>query len=203
MPEPNHLRRNLGNRPIEPVRKIPAKVTAVFHRRRVFDPLGKDVLFKHGAERRGSLALGPPANLRVFATCHFSEACSRFDPRFSDGQTALLQEDWQHLGNGVRLTVLPGDCPGIAVDGLPDFDSATSGDQDTALIAGGRSKKAKVRLRLRASDFPNHNPVAPRRCTLQLSAISGSASEQFSTRCVISNSLGTIDSRPLIARITV
>jgi hypothetical protein len=68
MTQPNHLRRNLGDGPIEPVRKIPTKVTAVFHRRRVFDRLGKDVLFKHGAERRGSLTLCPAANLRVFAT---------------------------------------------------------------------------------------------------------------------------------------
>jgi hypothetical protein len=73
-------------------------------------------------------------------------------------------------GHTVRLTVTAGSCPPAIIDAAPDFDVRTPGDQDTVLLRGGRTKKARVRLHLRASDFLTHNHLAPARCSLAVTA---------------------------------
>lgn len=73
-------------------------------------------------------------------------------------------------GHNVRLTAVSSDCPGSTIDGAPDFDTRSAGDQDQRLIAGGMAKRATLRLRLRADEFTSHNPNAPQRCSITLIA---------------------------------
>lgn len=76
----------------------------------------------------------------------------------------------EQTGHVVQLSVEPGDCPPLIVDGLPDFDSKTAGEQPTTRIAGGKTKSAKVRLRFKDTDFTPRNGKAPQRCTLLVRA---------------------------------
>lgn len=73
-------------------------------------------------------------------------------------------------GHVVRLSVEPGDCPALTIEGAPDFDKETAGDQSTALVRSGKARSAKVRLRFKDDDFAPHNARAPQRCSLQVQA---------------------------------
>ena len=73
-------------------------------------------------------------------------------------------------GHVVRVTVGLGDCPAGTVIGAPDFALRTPGDQSTILVPGGKTKAARVRLRVTAADHVTTMPLAPTRCTLLLSA---------------------------------
>jgi hypothetical protein len=76
----------------------------------------------------------------------------------------------ERAGHVVRLSVGPGTCPALIVDALPDFDRTTAGEQDSVLVTGGKTKTAKVRLRVQAADFTSHNGLAPDRCALRVEA---------------------------------
>ncbi|MBI3784005.1 MAG: PD40 domain-containing protein [Deltaproteobacteria bacterium] len=75
----------------------------------------------------------------------------------------------EKIGHTVRLSVEPGNCPPLIVDGI-DFDPKTAGDQDTVALTGGKTKAAKVRLRIRRDDFQTHNSKVPARCALTVRA---------------------------------
>jgi hypothetical protein len=74
-------------------------------------------------------------------------------------------------GHPIKLIVHPGDCPAGTVQGLPDFDIHTAGDQDTITLRGGSAKKAVVRLNLQSASFTSFNRITPTRCTLMLEAV--------------------------------
>ncbi len=82
----------------------------------------------------------------------------------------------------IRLRVDHGSCPpGVLVDEAsqpiqPDFDSKTSGAQDTISLAGGKSKSAALALQIRASDFATPSAASPTRCAIRFATHSGDAS---------------------------
>jgi hypothetical protein len=76
----------------------------------------------------------------------------------------------EQAGHIVQLSVEPGSCPDLIVDGAPDFDSKTAGDQSSILLVGGKTRAAKVRLRIRDADFAPYNGKAPKRCSLVVRA---------------------------------
>lgn len=57
----------------------------------------------------------------------------------------------------VRLTAADGTCPPGTVNGLPDLDRKANGVQDTVLLAGAKTVKARVPLLVAAADFHTHN----------------------------------------------
>jgi Tol biopolymer transport system component len=87
----------------------------------------------------------------------------------------------ERSGHQVRLSVGAGDCPALMVEGLPDFNSKMAGDQDVVTLTGGKTKTAKVRLRIKRDDFATHNSLAPARCTLNVSASTALAGNQDPT----------------------
>lgn len=70
----------------------------------------------------------------------------------------------------IRLVATSTDCPAGTIVGLPDFDGRTPGDQDTAEIAAGRSRAAKLTLAIDASRFTSSRRRVATRCTIELSA---------------------------------
>lgn len=68
-------------------------------------------------------------------------------------------------GHTIKL-IVSSDCPAGVTVGTPDFDLATAGQQDTVLVAGGRTKAAVVRLSFSRRQLTMYNRKAPFRCTL-------------------------------------
>lgn len=66
-------------------------------------------------------------------------------------------------GHVIRLVMSETDCPAGTV-GTPDFDRRVDGAQDTVLLAGGRSKKARVPLLISTERFTSLNAAVPQRC---------------------------------------
>ncbi len=73
-------------------------------------------------------------------------------------------------GHVVQLAVDDGDCPAGTVVGAADFDSGAPGGQNTALVHGGASRIARVRLNVSRSAFPNLAKNLPQRCRLRFTA---------------------------------
>lgn len=68
-------------------------------------------------------------------------------------------------GHTIKL-IISSDCPAGVTVGTPDFDLATAGQQDTVLVAGGRTKAAVVPLSFSRRQLTMYNREAPFRCTL-------------------------------------
>lgn len=81
---------------------------------------------------------------------------------------------WNGSPNGTAAQpmqlVVDSDCPPGTIVGLPDFDGRTPGDQDTAVIAAGRSRSAKLTINVAAADFTSVHRRVPSRCTVELQA---------------------------------
>lgn len=74
-------------------------------------------------------------------------------------------------GHVIQLIASDGTCPAGTIDGLPDFDRGTPGDQDTALVIGGTPKTALVSVKITRAAFPTLDHKVPQRCALTFTAI--------------------------------
>jgi len=82
-------------------------------------------------------------------------------------RNADLAPQKESPGHRVRLSASSRDCPAGMIEGAPDFDERTAGDQDETILAGGQTRKAALRLRLRAAEILAPSRAAPWRCTVQ------------------------------------
>jgi len=73
-------------------------------------------------------------------------------------------------GHTIQLIATDGDCPAGTISGLPNFQPRTPGIHDSVLVTGGRTKTAKVPLRIARGAFTTVNAKAPHRCTLVFQA---------------------------------
>jgi cysteine-rich repeat protein len=73
-------------------------------------------------------------------------------------------------GHIIRLVASDGDCPAGTIQGLPDFEQGTDGDQDSILVAGGTPKTAHVIIFASHQSFPGLDTKIPTRCTLVFTA---------------------------------
>jgi len=71
-------------------------------------------------------------------------------------------------GHTIRLVADDGDCPPGTISAGPDFDAATPGGQDSALVAGGSTKSATLVVTVARAAFTSVNTKTPTRCTLAL-----------------------------------
>lgn len=72
--------------------------------------------------------------------------------------------------NTVALVASASSCPGL-VDGLPDFDPRTAGDQSSVVLLPGRTATASLRLVASSASLASATPSAPARCTVSLEAV--------------------------------
>lgn len=107
----------------------------------------------------------PPVTMRIGATQAFATRKLRIKVR--NGDLLPARELPGHL---VRLSVFDGTCPDGTVVGLPDLDSSAPGVQETAVLAGGRTRTATVELFVDPAAFTTFNAKAPERCTLEIVA---------------------------------
>jgi hypothetical protein len=77
--------------------------------------------------------------------------------------------DNDFLGHRVQLTATSGDCPSGTIAGLPDFKPSI-GSPDSILLGTGKTKVAKVPLRIASAAFSTFNRKAPTRCTITFTA---------------------------------
>jgi cysteine-rich repeat protein len=73
-------------------------------------------------------------------------------------------------GHVIQLVANDGTCPAGTIDGLPDFDRGTPGDQDSILVMGGTPKTALVTVRVTRESFQNLDHKVPQRCLLTFTA---------------------------------
>ncbi|HVM95522.1 MAG TPA: hypothetical protein VMT89_03990, partial [Candidatus Acidoferrales bacterium] len=117
------------------------------------------------------LLVPAPVNLTIGA--HALQVSKTITVKVRNGDIKPAPEKPGHV---IRLTASDGTCPVGTVQGLPDFDGKTPGDQDSVLLKGGATKSAKVSLLLPAAAFPTlHNSKAPYRCNLDLAVSTATA----------------------------
>lgn len=73
-------------------------------------------------------------------------------------------------GDLLSLVVDDGDCPPGSV-GIADFDRATSGDQNFAIVPGGSRRRGFLRVIIDGSQFFSPGHTIPDRCTALLTAV--------------------------------
>lgn len=76
------------------------------------------------------------------------------------------------IGHLIQLSVSNGECPSGTVAGLPDFDKDTPGNQDTVLLAAGKSAKATIPIEASSGNYSTFNRKAPARCVMHISVSS-------------------------------
>lgn len=124
-----------------------------------------------------------PLKVRIGSGDTFTAATLKVNVRNTDILPAA-----EVPGHVAQLVAGDGSCPPGTVAGLPDFDRAQPGAQDTVMIAGGRAATAVIPLSISSAAFTSVNLDSPARCALLLSAdvvVAGNADPSPANNAVV------------------